>query len=109
MDTRATKSKRATAAKPWHQIAGEHVGEWILMEVTGQDAQGRDTGCLLATSPDPDPLHVQMRQLLRQKKGQFSVFRGTRLLDSGPELEEAAQKLVSDLNERLAAARRAGQ
>lgn len=113
MDTsqeKRKKTKKRPPAKPWHVIANEHVGEYVLMEVTDRDEYASPLGHVLEVAPDEEPLHNRLLDLLDRKTGRhFFLFKGARLLTSGPEVEEAARKFARDFYEAKEAARRAGQ
>ncbi len=79
------------------------------MEVTSRVEYGSSVGHVLEVSSDRAALHNRLLELLEQKTGQFAFFRGARLMDSGPELEEAARSFVGEFYEAREAARRAGQ
>lgn len=113
METDHVKKKKTSKhppARPWHVIANEHVGEYVLMEVTARDEYGSSLGHVIEVSPDRDQLHKRLLDLLGQKTGRhFFLFKGARLLTSGPEVEEAARKFVREFYEAKEAAGRAGQ
>lgn len=91
------------------EISNQHVGEWVLMQVTGYTEWGETVGYVLATSPDKEPLHARLFLLPKEQRQGLSLFRGRLMVNSGPELEEAAREVVRQFQEAKQAAGNAGQ
>ena len=98
LDTsKAAFHETSAPAMVWREIAASHLGKWILMQVTGRDEVGTPYGHVIAVSDNREEVSVQLHKRLDDKEAGHGLFLffGNEYLDSGPELERAAQAFVT--------------
>jgi hypothetical protein len=90
-------------------IDTELKGEWVLVRVTEfDDYHTPIRGEILAHAPDSEAVHDAIPPYSpdNPSDGPYYVFKASPLLRSGPEVDQAADQLVAELNAKFAEKRR---
>lgn len=73
------KDTQHPPARSSYEIGNEHVGEYVLMEVTGRDEEGSALGYLMEVGPSAEHFYPRLDELHAQyPERRYLVLRGKR-------------------------------